>query len=661
MWDAVPLDDLDAHSCGVEAFDYGHVHSSGLIVHEFFCELRKLWHYFLIIVRNLRAGLTLGPLIVEGVVAEGHGILHFLLHRIPRLLLTVIRAPHHLLLLPDICRDAIPFPSVIRAFHRLLQVAFKVKHFVRSLLWGHVRYVFGHYFHLHDLGLNLRDRLLQLRLSRLQYLHQFGSALPCEGIGGPIASMASAAATAATAGSGATATATASAADGGIIASDYHNSLAEILSSFRGIYDGYYASGVPHLIRTGVRTITTSTAYSKVTSYLPSYFGNLRSCLYNIPSLFANYSPLGQGIATSSASASSSVSNSIASPVVEPLIRPTLASIAPVEAVSSSASASAIVTETQPLVSTPLISSLPTIVPAPIVSSSGAAAAAAATATATAAASAASVSPVSSYQIAPQVYAPTVIQESAVPCTPLVPEVIENTVSESSSSSVAVASPEIDISGGNAAAAASASASALGGGLSSSPVLSPLSPFGYRPILSAGGPASAASASSSASVSSDGGLFNQYRGLDLNLDGRVPLYRQRIRPVILPSLAPSLASAATAAASSASGSAAAASSASSLSSGGLNFILPRQNIIDAIGYDYLRPDDLISVTLRNKAILVGRVLDATSPISFNFLRPKLRASLFRQGGRVWNLFPRDFRDPECIRKFNNPLLLRYAL
>ncbi|XP_029169299.1 uncharacterized protein LOC114939217 [Nylanderia fulva] len=591
LWDAVPLDDLDAHSCEVEAFDYGHGHSSGLVIHEFFCEIRKLWHYLLIIVRNLRAGLTLGPLIAEEVIVEGRGLLHFFLYRIPRLLFHIIRAPHHLLLLPDICRDAIPFPSIGRAIHRLLHVVFKVKHVIHELLWGHIRYVVGHFFRLHHLGLNLRDRLLQLRLTRLRYLHQFGTALPCE--------------TAASAGSAAaTATATASVADGGAYVPDYHNSLAEILSCFRGIYGGYHASGIPHMIRTGVTSISTSTVYSRVTSYLsniPAYWGSLRSCFYRIPSLVANYWP--QQVATASAASAAS-------------------------SVSSAASASASVVETQPLVSAPLISAVPTIV-SPVLSSSGAAAAAAATAAATAAASA---SPISSYRVTPQLY------ESAVPCTPLVSETIENTVSESSSSSVAVASPEVGVSGGVASASAAASASASDGGLVSSP---------YR----YGGP-----------ISSNGLLANRYGGLDVNLGGRIPLYRQRIRPVILPSYAsPSSASAATAAASAASGSAAAASSASSLSSGGLNFILPREHVVGAIGHDYLTPGDLIAVTLRNKAILVGRVLDATSPISFSFLRPKLRASLFRHGGRVWNLFPRDFRDPECIRKFNNPLLLRYTL
>lgn len=676
LWDAIPVTDLDAHSCEAEAFDYGHVHSSGLVVHEFFCELRKLWHYFLIIVRNLRAGLTLGPLIAEEVIVEGHGILHLLLHRIPRLLFTLIRAPHHLLILPDIIRDAVPFHSVHHALGRLIRVVLKVRHFVHDLLWGNVRYVLGHFFHLHHLGLNLRDRLLQLRLTRLHYLHGLGSVLPCENVvGGPIAATATSAAAAAAA--TATATATATAADGGAIAPDYHSSLAELLSSFRGIYDGYYASGIPHLIRTGVTSISTSTTYSKVTSHLsnvPTYWTNIRSYLSRLPSLINNYAPQGTTVtAASAASASSSVGGSVASPIISPvvgpLIRPAplvpLAPIAPVESVSSSASASTTVTETQPLVSAPLISAplisaVPTVI-SPVVSSSGAASAAAtAAATAAAAASAASASPVvSSYQ-------------TAVPCAPLVSETIENTVSESSSSSVAVASPEVvvpGISAGNAAAAASAaasvsSASDIGSAYRPRPVFGPLS--GYSPILpSVSAPASAASASSSASVSSGGNLIDQYRGLDWNLGGRLPRIRQRIRPVILPAVAPSSAAAATAAASSAaSGGAAAASSASSastLSSGGLNFLLPREHIIGAIGHDYLLPGDLVSVTLRNKAILIGRVLDATSPISFSFLRPKLRAALFRHGGRIWNLSPWDFRDPECIRKFNSPALLRYAL
>jgi len=691
LWDPVPLADLDAHSCEGEAVGYGHVHFSGLVVHEFFCELRKMWHYFLIVARNLREGFSLGPLIAENVIGGGKGILGILFH-IPRLFHTVLREPHHLLILPDIIRDCVPFPSIIGAFRRLVHTVFKVVHFVHELHLNHIRHIFGHFFHLHHLSLHLRERLFERRLARLHHLHGLGSILPLgeEIVGESVVP---------TIGDG-----------GAIVAPDYHTSLAEVLSSLRGVYDGYHASGIPHLIRTGVKSISTSTVYSKVISYLtnmPSYLSNIPSYLTNIHSylpripFFSGYTPLQQGptvTATSTASASSSVStpvnpvvspvvNPIVIPVVEPIINPTIASIAPVapvETVSSSASASATVAETQPVISSaPLISTVPDIIPSvPVVPFSDAASAAAtATAAATsaaAAASAASASPVvSSYRTAPRVYAPignTIIEESAVPCAPLiepvptvtsevVSETVENTVSESSSSSVAVASPEVvpGISG-NTAAAASASASAssssdVGPAISTNsvPFRLPYSLTGYRsrPILSSVRPA----------FSSIDGLIEpgQYRGLDLNLGGRYPLSRSHIFPATLPSVAPaSAAAAAAAAASSAPGSAAAASSASTASSGGLNFVLPREQIVNALGHDYLTPGDIISVNLRNRATLIGRVLDAVSPISFNFLRPKLRASLLHHGGRVWNLSPWDFKDPECVRRLNSPHLLRYA-
>ncbi|XP_025267056.1 uncharacterized protein LOC105250201 [Camponotus floridanus] len=639
MWDPVPLADLDTHSCEGEAGEYGHVHFSGLVVHEFFCELRKMWHYFLIVIRNLREGLSLGPLFAESVIDGGRGIFGILFH-IPRLLHTILREPHHLLIFPDILRDCVPFPSIFGAFRRLLHTAFKVVHFVHELHLNHIRHFFGHFFHLHRLSLHLRERLLERRLARLHHLHGLSSILPLgeEIVGESVVPTID---------------------DGGaIVAPDYRTSLAEVLSSLRGAYNGYHASGIPHLIRTGMKSISTSKVYSKVISYvtnmpsylsnIPSYLTNIRSYLPRMPS-FSDYTPLQQGptvTATSTASASSSVSTPVSpvvSPVVEPIINPTIASIAPVETVSSSASASATVTETQPMVSgAPLISTVPDIISSVPVVPSFDAASAAATAAATSAAAAASAAS------APLIEPVT---------SEVVSETVENTVSESSSSNVAVASPEV-VPGfsGNTAAAASASASASSSDVSpaistnSMPFRSPYSLTGYRsrPILSGIRPA----------ISSIDSLIEpgQYRGLDLNLGGRIPLSRSHSFPAALPSAA----SAAAAAASSAAGSAAAASSASTASSGGLNFVLPREQIVNALGHNYLTPGDIISLNLRNRATLIGRVLDTVSPISFNFLRPKLRASLLHHGGRVWNLSPWDFKDPECVRRLNSPHLLRHA-
>ncbi|XP_072755702.1 uncharacterized protein [Anoplolepis gracilipes] len=676
LWESVPLTDLDTYSCEDEAVGYGHVHVSGRLVHHLFCELRLLSHLFLNIVRSLRAGFALGPLITEEVIASGHGILHILLHPL-RLLRTVIREPHHLLILPDIIKDAVPFRIVFRAFHRLVRVIFDIHHFIRELFWGHAHHVFGHFFNLHY---GLRERLYALRQEKLHHLyghHGYGSIIPyfgeqnVGGIGGDngVSTATSAAAAAAAAAGAAAATATATAANGGVTYPDYRNSLAEILTSFRGFYNGYYASGMPHLIRTGVKSISTSTAYSKVISYLsnlPSYLSscsNIGSYLSKIPSYLNNFSSYAPQSATVTATSTASASSSVSSPAIAPAIAP----VAPIETVSSSASASASVAEI------PVISAVPNIVSqVPIIPSTGAASAAA-TAAVSAAAAAAAASTVS---------ASPIVSNYVQPCEPVfepVSSVIsETTVSESASNvaSPGVVAPSLSIDNTPAVASASASASASSAS-NVSPVISagPVQPLSLpyslryrpRPILSAAGPASAASASSSASVSSGGGLIQSspYRGLDWNLGGRLPLNRPQVYPglpfVRYPSARYPSSGAATAAASSAaSGNAAAASSASSVSSGGLNFVLPRAQIIGALGHDYLTPGDIISITLRNKAILCGTVLDATSPISFNFLRPKLRASLLRNAGRVWNLSPGDFRDPECVHRLNSPRLLRYA-
>lgn len=607
LWEAVPLDDLDAHSCEVEAFSHGHLHVSGTIVHEFFCELRKLWHYGLIVMRNLRSELTLGPLVAGEVV--GDGILARLFHHTLHLCRAVIREPHHLLILHDIIRDAVPFPSIIGAIHRVKTVFFKVLHFGLDLVRGHVRHLLVHFFSRGNLGVLLRERLYHL-----------GSILPLEKT---VASAATATATATT-----TTTAIASG-DGSIVAPDYRTSLAEVLSSFRGFYDGYHASGVPHLVRAGTKSFSTSSVLPRIRSYLS-----------RIP--FSSYcGPVEQSttVTTSSASSASSVSTSsvgISEPVIAPVVSP-VAPVIPVEAETASSSASATATATTTVVETqpPVFASVePTVVPSisPYESASSSAAA-----VATAVSPVAASPVVSGYQPVPLIQ----------PVPTLSPAVVSNTVSESSSSAVAVAAPEVV----------------------SAPVAERV-PFTLplrrpRPILSAVAPA--ATAAASASASTDGRTLlepSRYRGLDLDVDRRIryPLIRSRVSPAVLPSSAvTSSAAASTSVSDGSSSSAAASSSASSVSPAGFSFVLPREQIIGALGYDYLSPGDIVAVTLKNRSTLVGRVLDANSPITFTFLRPKLRASLLRHGGRVWNLLPRDFRDPECVRKFNNPLLLRYSL
>ncbi|KYN03539.1 hypothetical protein ALC62_05666 [Cyphomyrmex costatus] len=602
LWDAVPLDDLDTHSCEVEAFSHGHFHLSGTIVHEFFCELRKFWHYGLIVLRNLRSGLSLGPLIGEDVISDS--ILEHLFHHTSHLLHVVIREPHHLLILPDIIHDAVPFPSIIGAIHRIKHVFFRVLHFGIDLFRTHIRHVLAHLFS--HLRFGIREQLY----------HLGSSILPLEEIAAePFVSTAAAAATAT-----ATATATASS---DIIVPDYETSLSEVLSSFRGFYNGYYASGIPHLIRTGLTSISSSSAFSTIGSYLSRipFCGNF------------GYGPVEQSTVVSTAAASSASSSvaiggrPIVSPVVEYGSIVPVAPIVPVETetASSSASATATATATTIAETQPVFSAGPTIVPSIVPyesTSSGAAAVATATATTTAA-----EVPLSDYSTIPLVQ----------------PEVVPNVLEDN----VAVAS----------AAAASSAANVV-----STPVVGRV-PFTLplrRPILSTVAPTAAAAAAAASASASTGGRTvlrpASYRGLDLDIDRRIkyPLFRPRVLPTVASSSA-----AASSVATSASSAAAASSSA--ISSGGFNIVLPREQIISALGYDYLLPGDIISVTLKNKSILFGRVLDATSPITFNFLRPKIRASLLHNGGRIWKLLPRDFRDPECYRKFNNPLLLRDGL
>ncbi|KAL6265216.1 hypothetical protein P5V15_002000 [Pogonomyrmex californicus] len=630
LWDVVPLTDLDAHSCEVEAFSHGHSHVSGTIVHEFFCELRKLWHYGLIVLRNFKSELSLGPLIAGEVVTDG--IFGHLFHHTSHLLHAVIREPHHLLILPDIIRDAVPFPSITGAIHRLKHVFFKVLDFVCDLVRGHVSHIFRHLFshhhhhHHHHLGVRLREKL--------HHLEGFGSILPLEEmIAEPILPTAASATTAT-----ATATATASS-DGPVIVSDYQRSLAEVL--------------------TGARSFFTSPIYSRMSSYLP--FFNHFGC-----------GPIQEATTTTSTVTTSSASSSVgidSGSIVGPIVSPIAPIVAPVESeIASSSTASATATATATVAETPqpVISAGPTIVPLttiPYESTSSTAAAATATATATAAAS--PVIESSSYQTVPQVYAPIVVEEIAVPA------VLENNAVAATSAAASAAAS----TAASAAATSSAANVVPNPIVERVPLVSPLRRHRLRPGLSTVAPAAAtaaaaaaatASASASSTQSGDGSLLEpaRYRGLDLDIDRRIryPSIRPRVSHVVtVPSSTASSAAAASASAGSQASSAVASSSASTVSSDGFNLVLPREQIVGALGYDYLLPGDVISVTLRNKSILFGRVLDTTSPITFTFLRPKVRASLLRHGGRVWNLLPRDFKDPECVRKFNNPLLLRYGL
>lgn len=655
LWDVVPIADLDTHSCEVEAFSHGHLHVSGTIVHEFFCELRKFWHYGLIVIRNLKSELTLGPLVAGEVI--GDGIFARLFHHTSHLFHTVIREPHHLLILSDIIRDAVPFPSIIGAFHRVKLVFFKVLQFGFDLIRGHVRHLLAHFFSHPHLGVLLSERLLHL-----------GSILPLEETVagcGPIVSTAASAATATATATTTTATATATASgDDSIVVPDYRTSLAEVLSSFRGFYDGYHASGVPHLVRIGVNSFSASSVFPRIRSYLSSTpFSSYFGC-----------GPVEQSVATvttSSASSSVGIGGPVIGPVINPVIEPTIAPslVAPVvtETASSSASATATATatvaETQPLLSVVEPTVVPSIIPCESTSSN-----AAAVATAAAAAAVAASPVVSGYQTAPLV--------QSVPT--LSPAIVSNTVSESSS--VVVAAPEIAVPAvleGTAAAAStvtSAAASSAANVVSAPvvervPITLPLRRYRPRPVLSTVAPAVASAAAAASASTSTGGHTllepSRYRGLDLDIDRRIgysPI-RSRISPAVLPSSAVTSSAAASTSVSdgSLSSAAAASSSASSVSPGGFSFVLPREQIVSALGYDYLLPGDIIAVNLKNRSTLFGRVLDASSPITFSFLRPKLRASLLRHGGRVWNLLPRDFRDPECVRKFNNPLLLRHSI
>jgi hypothetical protein len=601
LWDNIPLDHLDAHSCGVEAFEYGHVHVSGSMVHEFFCELRKLWHYVLIILRNLKSGLTLGPLIAEDVMANSHtNIFGHLFHHGSQLFDAIIREPHHLLILPEIFCDSIPFPSITGAIHRFIHIFFKLVHFVRDLFLGHIRHIFEHFFFHHHLGMRLREKLSEIQHAKLHYLQRFKSILPIEQSMEPI--MESIVST-----SSATASATATTYQNEpIIVPDYHKSLAEVLTSFRGAYDGYCASGIPHLIKTGVKSFSSATAISTITSYLYTPLRNYFGCE---PTSIKNTE------ISAPSSVSACVDTSTQGSVISPIV-PTVP-ILPIESeiISSSASASAVVaTEAQPV-----ISSAPMMVPSYI----------------------------------------SLTEPVSTSSPMIIPDTVENTISESSFPSMAA--PEIIVPNtlGNTASSAAASASSSLNVAPTSPLF--LRRYTSRPFLPISTP-TANVASSSASASARDALVepNQNR---FNLNEYYRLRNPLIRP-ILPSINSVASSSATASASALEGlsSASAASSVSAVSPSlnNFNLVFPRQKITNALGYDCLSPGDIVTVTLKNRSTLFGHVFDATSPITFNFLKPKLHASIFRNGRRVWNLLPRDFKDPACIRTLNNPLLLRHA-
>lgn len=780
----IPLERLDAHSCETEAFEFGHEHHSALLMHQLCCEMRKFVHYMRIIGRNCKSELTLGPLVTEEKY-DGDVLGTFYRHT-PQLLEAVIKEPHHLLILPEIIRDAVPFPSICEALHRIRVALFKVLHFGHSLIKIHLHHLLEYFFFHHNLGLDLL-RILH-DMGKMHILEFFGFVLPAaeDLIKEKVLPLTEDC-------------------DDEQYVPEYKKSFEEVVACFRGAHDGYYASGIHDLFKSGIKTFASSTTTSAVSSFLstipfvdnfapyldngladvsPVEVGPVVSPIYEriapiVEYLRPLFSPLALGpvvtpMETYAPVETETVSKSVTSAsvdVVEPVeeypveglayspvdCEPLNEVVVPVkeEAVSTTASVSTVdvgnslaaetvtasVANVLPGVSTPVVAS-PVVTPllgyntalgvgSPLVTSPV-------------------ISPLTSYGsllnpvasfypgnqlVSPMinpvlgnsvinplmgyntlvnpvasVYAPQAISSltnaaiataavetepliAARPVSEVVVEDVSDTVSQTSSTvvesmpAVVERIPEVVDCGSVPVVASGAvedtvrttttetaaedivaiPVNARPYGLVSGykPGFAPVSaigavekdvrttaiedvatvnngPFlvsGYRPGL-----ASVAATTRDRLV--EPLPFARY-GLPYPEYPMYPVESAAYRPLV-PSVALSSAMGITDV-----------SRTTVLSRQEFSFVLDREKIIDVLGSDCITPGDVVSVTLRNKAVLYGSVLDAESPIRFSFLRPRLYGGLLHKGARVWNILHSDFKDSECTEIFNDPVLLSY--
>ncbi|XP_032681117.1 mucin-17-like isoform X2 [Odontomachus brunneus] len=749
----IPLEQLDSHSCMVEAFDYGHSHNSGLLTHELLCEVRKVPHYIRVGMRNLKSELTLGPMITEEFEGDVLGSFH---RHIPQLFEAVIKEPHHLLILPEIIRDVVPFKSIFRAMHRINTVFFKVVHFVHNMIREHLFKIAENFLLHHNLGLHF-----------LRILHHFGKLHLVERVLGlalphleniiakPILSPVTLH-------------------DDELYTPEYHHSLREVIATFQGVHDGYFASGIHDLFRSGVKTFFSESTRSTMTSFLSTipFLNNFVPYLDTITTkfspvdvspvvnpIFENFapvvapiidglspviSPFGLGsvvnavepvpietetvrTSVSSESRASSivevapeVAPVIESPVINPLVGYSIinpvTSVYPVvtKAVApfaySKASASIVGAPNlvvSPVVGGPIISSFghlgsvispevyPTatevmssasgmaktssIVGSPDLAGTLASETVSSSTSSSTSSTVVEAQPVVATKPVVSYAAPTMLPHtvSAIPYVPS--SVVSETtaVSESSSKSVSVTEsvapapvvetiPEVVDCGPapvvvsepavESSVMTTASASTVTSSSASNVAAIQQHPSGLYPnVVSAVAPVApivSASASSNAIVSTTDHLTKPlpFAGYGLNYPGL-----SLARPGYYSPLSFSRALASAVAASKTVSTTS--STTSVISRRDFSFVLPREKIVNVLGSDCILPGDTVSVTLKNKAVLYGSVLDASSPITFSFLRPKLYNPLLRSGARVWNVLHSDFTDPECVEIFNDPALL----
>ncbi|EFN86655.1 hypothetical protein EAI_03688 [Harpegnathos saltator] len=335
----ISLEQLDRHSCPLEAFSYGHFHHSGRLTHEFFCEIRKFIHYMLYTVRGLKSELTLGPLF--GDEFEGDAFGSFFRHT-PQFVEAVIKEPHHLQIVPEIIRDVVPCPSIFRAILRIVCISLKVLHFVLKLIKTQLFYFIDFILFNQHLALRLILRVLHHLLGGFHLLEHFDWERPLEFIEEPILSPV--------------------VYDSEVFAPEYYNSFNEVVSSIRGIHDGYFASGIHDLFKSGVSAFTTTetvpafssflTTIPFISNFVPFFnsltessvstvdvsevaspvvggFGTIVGGLAPVFSSLAGLGPIfpkaveSESVSTSVSSTSSIVDESVAAPVVEsPLINP---------------------------------------------------------------------------------------------------------------------------------------------------------------------------------------------------------------------------------------------------------------------------------------------------------------------------------------------------
>ncbi|XP_047357881.1 uncharacterized threonine-rich GPI-anchored glycoprotein PJ4664.02-like [Vespa velutina] len=634
----LPLEVLKQIECTAEAIEYGHPHLLSTIVQEILCEVKKLLHYLLHAFLNLLSEISIGPQnnLLEADV--GSTFVEFL-KRAPVIVEELLKEPQHLLALPEILINAIPLEDIVLTINRLKEDFL--------LLLERIYPAFSQLF---ERIITIKGKEIDIILSYVDAFKTFFLNL--------ITSFTTSA---------------------DILLSDVQIGPT-FINFVKAVYDGYQASGIQE---TFINSQSPVTILSEQDEVLPVI-------------------PLSSQSTTSAAVTTTSTSEAEIVPIQEPLI-PSVP--VPSSEVSTSSSTSTTTVVSEPKI---LIEEIPSTITTTTTTTAAAAATAATGAVATTSAASSSssnlLSPISNIDTTDVVSSSSSSSSStsSVSTLPELDETVASTATSSSSSSSTL--PELSkalvepsflsrvipiississrtkdltsatssaISDGNLLTDTTASSSSASSSSSSSLLSS------INPVISTVSPSLT---SSSASSSASSSFIDNYASPITRIENILPVtstssassssavstssnptiivpsspilnpYRRKFQvSSAVPAVTSLLATTSTPESSGI--------SSSSLSEFPLKLkwpvTLPRNKVIAAIGNNNLVPGDIVLMTLKSNKTYFSRITDEVSPLTFEFLKPRMFSGVLNTFGRIWKLVPGDFNDINCESLFNS--------